>query len=419
MEQKLTTASQTLFKLTSIEMRVKEPLISSSAPLPGNSGSHSTPTAQYGSVEDKAAQLKAKILENKRSSSRASMVDKTESSSTGANEKKAPAITQPMAKKQSGVESMINANQEAALRSDIAVVYGSEREQQGSTDRTALSRNDIRQRVVADVVDSAPALQYPSNKNPAEPRGSLEAITRKNSLEGLENNSHLVGDVRRQHRAATSSPREPSELWPLKEPELNRNRRNEDKDDTGISDAANSGIMQRVLQMPDDNGQQMVVATANSSPSLPGNAAAYSHYFDDLDEWLELTGYHNREYREKVLLREERRRQLQAELDTLDQDEEQNDRRLPSVRMPPPPVPAMTIGSRASNIARSRTVSASAATGAKRNLSVDEERPAKQPRVERGQTSARLIGEDLKPAQELFGTKLARIERYVLAYDIY
>lgn len=47
------------------------------------------------------------------------------------------------------------------------------------------------------------------------------------------------------------------------------------------------------LQLYDDSNDRNNVR--------PGIAAAYSHYFDDLDEWLEITGYHDRPFRDKYL----------------------------------------------------------------------------------------------------------------------
>lgn len=57
----------------------------------------------------------------------------------------------------------------------------------------------------------------------------------------------------------------------------------------------------------------------------PRNAAQYSHYFDDLDEWLEITGYHNRQFRQRHIKRhralaefEARKAEIEAEIATDD-----------------------------------------------------------------------------------------------------
>jgi hypothetical protein len=102
----------------------------------------------------------------------------------------------------------------------------------------------------------------------------------------------------------------------------------------------------------------------------PKNAAAYSKYFEDLDEWLEITGYHDQQYRQNSLRRHRALAELELQREKIEREAqmEQEDKayltrsqsfRTPSVRptslarassvvsMPPPPLPMSTSALRA------------------------------------------------------------------------
>ena len=97
----------------------------------------------------------------------------------------------------------------------------------------------------------------------------------------------------------------------------------------------------------------------------PKNAAAYSKYFEDLDEWLEITGYHDQQYRQNSLRRHRALAELELQREKIEREAqmEQEDKvyltrsqsfRTPSVHptslakappvvsMPPPPLPMST-----------------------------------------------------------------------------
>jgi len=101
----------------------------------------------------------------------------------------------------------------------------------------------------------------------------------------------------------------------------------------------------------------------------PKNAAAYSKYFEDLDEWLEITGYHDQQYRQNSLRRHRALAELELQREKIEREAqmEQEDKayltrsqsfRTPSVcptslarappvvSMPPPPLPMSTSTSR-------------------------------------------------------------------------
>jgi hypothetical protein len=53
------------------------------------------------------------------------------------------------------------------------------------------------------------------------------------------------------------------------------------------------------------------------------STAAYSHHFDDLDEWLEITGYHDRANRDKVLGLYRRKAELDRQMAEVERELEQ------------------------------------------------------------------------------------------------
>ncbi|KAF2493524.1 hypothetical protein BU16DRAFT_82216 [Lophium mytilinum] len=85
-----------------------------------------------------------------------------------------------------------------------------------------------------------------------------------------------------------------------------------------------------------DSGHDQRLATEGGSI----NAAAHSHYFDDLDEWLEMTRYHDREYRQKLLNRHRAFAELEREAERInkeypvDEDEHAYLPRLSAFRAP-------------------------------------------------------------------------------------
>jgi hypothetical protein len=112
-----------------------------------------------------------------------------------------------------------------------------------------------------------------------------------------------------------------------------------------------------------------LVAVVNSPLQVAVEAghdsiASYSRHFDDLDEWLEVTGYHDRGNREQTLSLHRRKAQLEREMAEIDRELEQtvssrarSVHTVPSARrtsstvssMPPPPAPsgAITTGAQA------------------------------------------------------------------------
>jgi hypothetical protein len=99
--------------------------------------------------------------------------------------------------------------------------------------------------------------------------------------------------------------------------------------------------------------------TLDTSTEIPrGAALLYTQYFDDLDDWLDMTGYHDRENREKLLSLYRRKAELDRQMAEVDRELEQTTiTRSRSIRplplsvyrgqapkavsaMPPPPTPS-------------------------------------------------------------------------------
>jgi hypothetical protein len=135
------------------------------------------------------------------------------------------------------------------------------------------------------------------------------------------------------------------------------------------------------------------------------STAAYSHHFDDLDEWLEITGYHDRSNRDKVLGLYRRKAELDRQVAEVERELEQATvQRARSMReqltksapewpsmssMAPPPTPttgrALTAGQQSpkarSPITENRTTSVVASTAStKRPHSPDRGMPPTGPR---------------------------------------
>jgi hypothetical protein len=87
-------------------------------------------------------------------------------------------------------------------------------------------------------------------------------------------------------------------------------------------DAASTTALARLDNVPQadfmSNGTDLTLLNASS------DVAKYSHHFDDLDEWLEVTGYHDRGNRERVLGLHRRRADLQRQMAEVERELEQS-----------------------------------------------------------------------------------------------
>lgn len=186
--------------------------------------------------------------------------------------------------------------------------------------------------------------------------------------------------------------------------------------------------LSRRTSIQQERGEQRALVhreTSTHEDSLdmpPRNAAAYSHYFDDLDEWLEITGYHDVAYRQRHLRRQRALMELDAQRARIEQEAEEDEEnrtgriRTQSVRpqsvrptdsnksssalaMPPPPRPEIIANSLVSPAPRSKDKSAqhtpisSDSTGSKRvrspQASAGQERSEKIRRTSSDERSVR------------------------------
>ncbi|KAF2104349.1 hypothetical protein NA57DRAFT_70559 [Rhizodiscina lignyota] len=137
---------------------------------------------------------------------------------------------------------------------------------------------------------------------------------------------------------------------------------------------------------------------------LRSSAARHSHHFDDLDEWLEITGYHDRQYRERYIRRhralaelEARRAEIEAEFDA-EGGPHATVHTLPAtISMPPPPRPVSvsrtTLLPSPISLSHSNSNAQDASNGNKRYLSQDDlsshfEPPDKIQRIDTSKSTA-------------------------------
>jgi hypothetical protein len=125
-----------------------------------------------------------------------------------------------------------------------------------------------------------------------------------------------------------------------------------------VNTRANMPSRSETLQSTNTIHQEVPVVnspTQVAAEVAQGSVASYSRHFDDLDEWLEVTGYHDRGNRERTLSLHRRKAQLEREMAELDRELEQtvssrarsihassSARRTSSTisSMPPPPAPS-------------------------------------------------------------------------------
>jgi len=89
---------------------------------------------------------------------------------------------------------------------------------------------------------------------------------------------------------------------------------------TALAQVQGSPQAESDLSTPSGSAFQLL----NAEDEPPREIAAYSHHFDDLDEWLEITGYHDRGNRDNVLALYRRRAELEREMAEVERELEQN-----------------------------------------------------------------------------------------------
>lgn len=91
------------------------------------------------------------------------------------------------------------------------------------------------------------------------------------------------------------------------------------KNGTTTDEPQSSHSFRRGSNTANDRVDEAAAASANP-PSTSGAPPVDSHYYKDLPEWLEVTGYHNIEYRQAKLARYQKIQQLAAEMEKIKQE---------------------------------------------------------------------------------------------------
>jgi hypothetical protein len=142
-------------------------------------------------------------------------------------------------------------------------------------------------------------------------------------------------------------------------------------------------------------------------------AARYSHHFDDLDEWLEVTGYHDRGNREKVLKLYRQRAELERQMTEVERELEKSSvHRARSIQgstggqlrdMVPPPT--STIANAITASSRSDVVEPATA-----EVNVGGKKRPRSPEMELALASPGHIGKQRRLSSDMYGKEMKSIE---------
>lgn len=349
-------------------------------------------------IQNKAALLKAKLLE-KRTSSRGA--NKPE------NEETASAYERPTAdckESDSAIDTLVKearaAAEEKAKRKESP--YSNPAAEAGSVESAAQQVSPVDSTPTltpTDSVQNSSKARKGGQKSSKQAKYAAKAELRAQQLQQQQEDTHKMSKARAallaKHTAIQNVEQPPSDIGN----KINAPRPKETK--TAIRPAAeevpvssapvtetkspadlpsrSETLLPTSIQQQESSPALVPVVKASSQVAAvdgPASVASYSRHFDDLDEWLEVTGYHDRENREQTLSLHRRRAQLEREMAEIDRELEQTvASRARSVRatvrglsstissMPPPPAPT----------ADSSSVDASTRAGAKRARSPERE----------------------------------------------
>jgi hypothetical protein len=297
-----------------------------------HAGSSKIPGLQTATLEladknsnmDKAAMLRQKLLASRRTSSRdVTPADNAKNTQLGAN------LSQAGKRRVSGLEELIRESREAAEKSTKQHVPldGNVLENQidhvfpakpaNHTNLHEHANGDInvasatkmmtspmsnaveKTRVVSDDVITASPSQVKNGQNIIDKRAPITA--HKN----VENDNRDAVPTIQSNRAVA----------------LRDKIQSQADDAKRGADEANESFQLR----PVKQSRGSLTNVSNDETSVSGlDHSILSKYFSDLNEWLEITGYHDLSLRRRTLTRHRRRLQLEQELAQLDQEDEED-----------------------------------------------------------------------------------------------
>ncbi|QDS75070.1 hypothetical protein FKW77_006721 [Venturia effusa] len=293
-------------------------------------------------IQNKAAILKAKLLE-KRASSRD--VDRS------GKEAMSPAFERPAVDHQESDSAI-----DALVKEARAAAEAEAKQKESTYDEPALEKR-VEETSAHQVspVDSTPTLtptdeitkkaKKGSQKSSKQVKNAAKAELRAQQLQQQQDATHKMSKDRAamlaKYNAAQSVQQGHSDIGSksntsgLEETKIQARPTIEDKPArsapaAGIKSPADlsslSGTLLSASALPKGPVNALVSVGKTSSQVAEDSQtpiASYSRHFDDLDEWLEVTGYHDRGNRERTLSLHRRRAQLERELAEVDRELEQ------------------------------------------------------------------------------------------------
>ena len=265
---------------------------------------------------EKAAMLREKLLASRRTSSRdATPADNAKNLPSQAGKSRA-----------SGLEELIREGREAAEKSS---------KQHGPFDGTQINALEQHFDLTSpakpahhahrhehangdtNVTPAAKTITSPMSNAREKPLGTIDHAQSKNDQDIIDKRAIIAAhqnDGNDNHGAAPTI-------------QTNRAGALRDKPQSKVDDAthwaeeANESVQLRPFNKLDGP----LTNVSNDDISAAGlNHSILSKYFSDLNEWLEITGYHDLPLRQRTLTRHRRRLQLEQELAQLDQEDEED-----------------------------------------------------------------------------------------------
>jgi hypothetical protein len=273
-------------------------------------------SADKNATLEKAAMLREKLLASRRTGSRdATPADKTKNPPSQADKSRV-----------SGLEELIRESREAAEKSakqhgpfDGTQINALEQHLDLTSPAKPANHTNRHEHANGDtnVVPAAKLISSPMSNAPEKPRGTTDHAQSKNSQniidkraniavhQNVGNDNHGTAPTIQSNRAValrdkTQSQADDSKRW---------------------AEEVNESVQLRPIKQLDGP----LTNVSNNEISAAGlDHSILSKYFSDLNEWLEITGYHDLSLRQRTLTRHRRRLQLEQELAQLDQEDEED-----------------------------------------------------------------------------------------------
>lgn len=331
-------------------------------------------------IQNKAAILKAKLLEKRASSRGADKLEKEEKSS--AFERPAVEHQEP----DSAIDTLVKEARAAAKAQAKQKEYPyDEPAAEARTAESAVQRvspvESTPTIIPIDIVQNSSKARKGGQKSSKQAKHAAKAELRTQQLQQLQEAAQQMSKARAdliaKHAARQNGEQPPSDMGNKinaagpKETKLETRPATEEnpgnsapaaeiKSPAKLPSRSETLLSTSTLQQESSTALVPVAKSSSQVTAEDGHdsVSSYSRHFDDLDEWLEVTGYHDRGNREQTLSLHRRKAQLEREMAEIDRELEQTvASRARSARatvrrtsstissMPPPPAPGASTAS--------------------------------------------------------------------------